>query len=253
MNNAHDVALNSGSIDPAGYDDNELHEQLERYVKAEVYKAFAGYQMADIEDAMQDAWVQVYSNRRFYDSSKGTLTTYYAYTIKHSNACRKNKLCYGEISDHFAANANIVKQTMSALAKDGLHPSPEVIAARSGLSLASVMDALATIKGARTVDLDAIMDCGQDDASLYAQSAEHYYFNDMYARDTVRTSLDNLDYLTRTAIRMRYGIGGPPKSYNDIAAELDVKTDDVKHMITRGLRVLGSDPSLIALNKDILG
>lgn len=249
----------NNNVRPAAFDDSiingdELHKALEKYVKFEVTKAFAGYQKADIEDAIQEAWAQIFTEFRYYAASKGTLTTFFNFSIRRSNSKHKNNLKYWNISDYYASNANIVKRTIGILESKDLNASPEVIAAYSGLPPESVLDALAIINGSRTVCLEQMTEAEQSNESLFSSSAEASYFDNAYKQHAVRDALKKLDMLdnqTGMAIRMRFGInGGAPKSYSDIAAKLGIKPDDAKRIITRGLRILKSDPALIAINDD---
>ena len=93
----------------------------------------------------------------------------------------------------------------------------------------------------------------QSSESLFTPSAGSSYF-DTYKQHAVREALrklDSLDNQIGMAIRMRFGTnGGSPKSYSDIAARFGIKPDDAKRIITRGLRLLKSDPALIAINDE---
>ena len=94
----------------------------------------------------------------------------------------------------------------------------------------------------------------QSNESLCSSSAEASYFESAYKQNAARDALKKLDMLdnqTGIAIRMRFGInGGAPKSYSDIAMRLGIKPDDAKRIITRGLRIRKSDPTLIAINDE---
>ena len=66
--------------------------------------------------------------------------------------------------------------------------------------------------------------------------------------ETVRGALAKLPRAERQVLRLRYGIGCPPRTLDDVAGRLQISRDRVRRLEARGLALLGRRPEVVALH-----
>ena len=126
----------------------------------------------------------------------------------------------------------------------GRAPTPEEIAAETGIEVSDVEDALMV---GSTVALESPV--GEDGAMLGDFIADMTALQpdteveERLAGDALRAALDTLPLLHRRAIEVRYGLddGGAPATLAQVAVEIDVPKHQVKPLIDEALRTLADE------------
>lgn len=217
----------------------------------------------DIEDLISVGRIAVMNNIGRYDPLRTRPTTFFDPYIVAEFREEKSRLFFGGETQHYMNTAARVKRTISNLEQHGIPIDKKTIAAASGLSCANVTDALALINGFKyNINIDGIIDGSddrgelrdtravkmqgpEDDQALMAASAEDVYFSESYLSDLLQSAMNSLSEPVRMALKMRYGIGCPPKSYEEIAAELNVSEKEARRMVTSGQKYLSLNESLL--------